>query len=127
MSTELTGGLAERFEKAIRLRDENDLEGALQLFLGLAQDYPQTPAVYGMLGHIYRKLDRHREAAQSFRKATQLSPESELASLGLFHSLRQLGDEDGALSEMKRFLEHAKSQEYDLILADLDNASEERN
>lgn len=127
MGTELTSGLEKRFERAIKLRDENDLEGALAVLLGLAEDYPQIPAVHGMLGHIYRKLDRHREAAKSFEKATQLSPNSELASLGLFHSLKQLGDEDGALSEMKRFLGRSQSHEYDLILAELDSCSEEHN
>jgi predicted Zn-dependent protease len=127
MSTEPTGGLKERFERAIKLRDENDLEGALAILLGLAEDYPQIPAVHGMLGHIYRKLHQHSEAAKSFGKATQLSPNSELASLGLFHSLKQLGDEDGALSEMKRFLGHSQSHEYDLILEELESSSEWHN
>ena len=97
MGTDLNTELRVRFERAIRLKDENDLGGALEVLLALAEDYPRTPAVFGMLGHIYRLLGRHRDASESFKKATKMSPDSELASLGLFHSLMELGDEQGGV------------------------------
>ena len=40
----------------------------------------------------------------SFRRAVLLSPHSELASVGLFHTLWASGKHDAALKEMERFL-----------------------
>jgi len=76
---------------------------------------------------VLRQLERYSEAAQSFKRATELSPDSELASLGLFQSLMDTGDKQAALSEMKRYLAGHKSEEYDLILEELTSSSNEKN
>jgi len=57
-----------------------------------------------------------------------LLPKSELASLGLFHSVWDKGDYDSAWGEMKRFfLAGGRSQDYDDILEEADSLPEENN
>ena len=54
-------------------------------------------------------------AVHSFEKAVKLAPNSELASLGLFHTLLETGDKKGAIREMNRFCSLAYSKEYQTI------------
>jgi hypothetical protein len=54
-----------------------------------------------------------------------LSPKSELASLGLFQSLNDIGRKDEAFTEMRRFLSLSKSDEYNRFLHDVNNSLSE--
>jgi predicted Zn-dependent protease len=109
-----------RFERALDLLHSGDAASARRILCKLADQYPSDPAVFGMLAAAYRKLNDHHEAARCFKKATELSPNSELASLGLYHSLLRCGDVIGAKAEMRRFLARRPSEEYELILAELE-------
>ena len=53
------------------------------------------------------------------KRAVELSPRSELASVGLFHSLWDLGKVNQAFAEMRRFLRLSDSPEYSKLLRDL--------
>jgi len=108
------------FEKATRLRDAGKLSEAAAVLVSLADRYPEDAPVHGMLGHVYDGLGKTREAAASFRRATDLAPRSELASISLFHALYELGDLDAAFAEMRRFKRTQRpSPEYDLLINDL--------
>jgi hypothetical protein len=63
-----------------------------------------------------------------FRKLVRLSPCSETASLGLFHSLWSLGREDEALEEIKRFqvLTNFGRADYRTIIAEINEKTAER-
>jgi len=64
------------------------------------------------LAHVCKLQGHHREAEEYFRAATETSPGLELASLGLFHTLRRLGRNTEALQEALRFLSTRESLGY---------------
>jgi predicted Zn-dependent protease len=107
------------FERALRLRDEGNLIEAETLLSRLAEKRPDVAAVHGVLGHVHDRLGKLREAADSFRRATNLSPGSELASISLFHALYELRDLDAAFEEMRRFRRRGPSPEYGQLISDL--------
>lgn len=92
---------------------------AIRLLVPLAEANPSRAAIWGSLGRAFFEAERWREAAAAFRQASILSPGSELASLGLFHSLWSTGAELEAFEEMRRFLMVAESDEYATLLHDL--------
>jgi len=108
------------FEQALRMRDEGKLAEAEELLLNLAERYPEAAFIQGILGDIQERRGRIAEAAASYRRATERSSASEVASISLFHALYQLGDLEGALAEMRRFRRRgAPSPMYDELIRDL--------
>ena len=101
--------------RAIDLKNEDRYEEAAQLLEYLRGTNPQSASVYALLGHALWEQGKLPEAVSSFRRAVELSPKSELASLGLFHTSMESGDMRGADAEMNRFLAVADSEEYDAI------------
>lgn len=78
-------------------------------------------AVHGYLGGIYlHSLDDPGSAEWHYRKSSTLSPRSERASLGLFHSLIGQRRVAEALEECRRFLEGSESAEYRQLLQEVD-------
>lgn len=107
------------FEEALRLRDAGKMVEAEAILSLLAHQRPEVAAVHGMLGDVLSRQGKTREAAASFRRATDLSPGSELASISLFHALYELGDIGAAFEEMRRFRRRGQSAEYDQLIRDL--------
>ena len=114
------------FNQALILRDQGDLQGALQLLSGIAESYPFA-ALFGVTGAIYRKIGDMENARRCFERAVALAPKSELASLNLFHALYKAGNKARAYSEMKRFLSLSKSEEYDRLRSELREEIEQYN
>ncbi len=108
--------LDEKIEKVLDLKKQGMYEDALREAENLIGKYPEIGSVYGLAASIYFELDRFEEAARKYKKATELSPKSEMASLGLFHSLWQIGSNDAAFEEMKRYMSIAESEEYNELL-----------
>ena len=106
------------FNRALETWRNGDGQLAVQILERLAAEYANQPAIFGMLGAIYRSLDDYELAVGNFQRAASLSPKSELASLGLFHSLWQVGRREEAMDEMSRFLLVAPSEEYALLIED---------
>ena len=98
------------------LRVKEDLNSALREFRILAEQYPDRPAIYGMMGHVLWELGELEKAMLCFRKVTELNPHSELGSLGLFHLLWELERFDEAFTEMRRYMSIADSEEYKTLL-----------
>ena len=109
---------------ALALHRQGDHRGAVGRLKRLVKSHPASGAVYGVLGKVYFEQDKFGEAAKWFQKTTAVAPDSELASLGLFHSLWQSDRPSEALAEAGRFLAHAESAEYAMILRDLTVAGE---
>jgi predicted Zn-dependent protease len=106
----------ELFKAALRHRDRADYEKALVILQQLSKRRPRSASVHAILGDVYWRQKRLKEAVGSFRRATKLSPNSELASLGLYHTLLESGREKAARAEMARFLALAPSKEYAAIV-----------
>ena len=94
-----------KFNEALKLRDKSEYNKAIRLLKDLLKENPDAPEIYGVLGGIYFNIDKYNEAFHYMKKTTILSPKSELASLGVFHSLWELGKKKEALEEMDRILE----------------------
>ena len=83
-----------------------------------AQDYDSAAVLYRLavaiapdqaiyrrsLGLTLRRLGQHEEAAQHFRRATQLDPTEAMAQFDLGNALLIVGDTAGAVESLQRFL-----------------------
>ena len=115
------------FTEAIELRDSGNLGLAIEKLSKILEDKPSlktATGVLGVMGNMYWDLKDYKSAAICYQKAVSNSPTSELASLGLFHSLWDLGDTDEAFEEMKRFLSLAESDEYVRLLKEIESADD---
>src|SRR3712207_2806544 len=112
MNAEERAKIEPEFDRALRLRDGGDLLGAAAIFERLDAEYPNRVAILGMWGSLYFRLRDWARALPLYRRAVELSPKSELASLGLFHSLWGVGRSEEAFAEMRRYLSVAESAEY---------------
>ncbi len=108
-----------RFNEALTLRDQGATQRALEALLQLNDEFPNQPAILGMTGSLYWALQEFSLAREFYLLTTQLSPRSELASLGLFHSLWQIGAQEDALREMERLERLRPSEEYRLLRQEL--------
>ena len=100
-------------------KNKGDIGEAIRKAKLLADELPTDPAVCGVLASLYFQVDKFDESAVFFKKAVDLSPASEVASLGLFHSLWSIGKKEEALKEMRRYLEISESEEYKNLLSEI--------
>ena len=119
VSTRADPGFARRFNEALKLRSAKRYSEAKEILLTLADENAKSASVFGILGDVYWHLNSLGDAIECFRRATELSPTSELASLGLFHTLWESEQTKPALNEMVRFLTGSHSPEYAKLLPEL--------
>jgi len=115
------------FDEAIKLRDGNDLPKAIDKFneaLELAVDTNKRyrAGILRVVGHLYYLQKDFDNARECLQEAVELSPDSELGSLGLFHTLWDMGDEWAAFREAKRFLSRHDSKKYFLMIEEMRDA-----
>lgn len=111
--------LRERFDEAVRLKESGNFDAARRVLLELRNDDPSSLAILAVLGHVCWEMKRLNEAITFFQEAVALRPDSEAVSLGLFHCLWESERIDDAFAEMKRFLADYESEEYERLLADI--------
>ncbi|HYQ00033.1 MAG TPA: tetratricopeptide repeat protein [Polyangiaceae bacterium] len=114
-----TDGINRVLSNATELASRGEFSKALGVLEPLAVSEPNDPRVLGVLAGVYFRQDRFEEAARYFRRATERSPRSELASLGLFHALWKLGEQLSAEQELTRFLSIRESEEYRMLLEEM--------
>jgi predicted Zn-dependent protease len=114
------------FQRALSLRNGGQLERAREAFQVLRSVRPEEPTAAVVLGGILLDLGLHDAAFDSFRDATRLRPRSELASLGVFHSLWDARRTIEALAEMRRFLTVSDCADYREIIRELWDESMQR-
>jgi tetratricopeptide (TPR) repeat protein len=111
------------FEEAIELRDAGDLANAVEkLKEALGMDPKHHPTVLLILGDLYHSQKDFNKARECQQETVRLSPDSELASLSLFHTLWDMGDKWAAFREAKRFLSRHDSKEYFLMIGEMRDA-----
>ncbi len=111
--------LRESLDRALKLQRAGRARQAARALEKLALTDPDSPTVVGLLGNLYLELGELEKAVFHLRRATALSPKSELASVGFFHSLWESELFTEALREMQRFLRMNESPEYAKLLRDL--------
>ena len=113
----------DEFEKllgqAIDLKNQERNGEAAHLLERLRETNPESASVHALLGDALWEQGKLAESIPAFRRAVVLSPKSEMASLGLFHTLMESGDKSSAVAEMRRFLGVADSEEYESLARSL--------
>ena len=108
------------FEQMIALWNEGKVEDALQIGDQLIKLEPESAAVNGIIGMIHLDSKQPKIAIGFCEKAVAKSPRSELASLGLFHSLWSAEAINQAMDEIQRFIcANPASEIYDEIIAEI--------
>ena len=95
------------------------LDAAINHLTSNAAEFPNAARLWGYLGFLYGEAGEDARAAHAFRKATSLSPHSEQASLGLFHSLWRAGKTNAAFDEMRRYVKSNDSPHYRQLIRDM--------
>ena len=111
--------LDELLQSAIDAFHAGQLDSAIALLAQRANIFPKAARLWGYLGFLYGEAGQHAKAERAFRKTTVLSPHSEQASLGLFHSLWNTGKTDAAFDEMRRFVKSNDSPRYRQLIRDM--------
>ena len=114
-----------RFDEAFRLRDADRRSEALEILLALEGANPKRAALLGMIATLYRELGDIEQSVKYFQRTVDISPRSELASLGVFHGLFALGRKNEAFAEMRRFMDRSDSPEYRRLMNDLNKTLSE--
>ncbi len=94
----------EILEKAIKLQNANRHKNALKILHTLESKYSKYSPLNGLIASSYYQTNDFEKSSKYFKKTLKLNPNSELASLGLFHSLLEIGKHKIAFTEMDRFL-----------------------
>lgn len=102
----------ESFKLFFDLREEKNYKKAVSVLKKLDFKYKNNSVINGLLGTAFFEMERYDKSRFHFKKATILNENSELASLGLFHSLSNLGSEILALKELNRYLANNKAVKY---------------
>ncbi len=85
-------------------------------------DYPNDKAkhgVYSVLAGVHLDLKEYAKALENFKKATDLNPKSELASLGLYVTYVELDSDEEAIGELIRYLKGNPAKLYKDTLEEL--------
>ena len=102
-------------DEALHLRQTGDLPTALRTVQPLLKITPRKASVAAIIGTLYFESKFWPQAAHWFGIAVRLNPDSERASLGLFHALWESDKRREALSEMARFRATHHAPEYDTL------------
>jgi tetratricopeptide (TPR) repeat protein len=110
------------FEVGIELRNKGELRDSINMFSKILRHYPtdkRTYLIYSVLAGVHADLEEHDKALINFRKATELNPKSELASLGLYVTLAKLDRDEEAIYELIRYLKSHPADLYKDTLQEL--------
>ena len=110
------------FGLAIELRNKGQYQDSINVLnkiLDNFSDDSKIRGVYTVLAGIYRNLGENDKALTNFKKATELNPKSELASLGLYITFVELDRDVEAIHEMIRYLSSYPADLYKDTLSEL--------
>ncbi|HTR55612.1 MAG TPA: hypothetical protein VMJ10_33275 [Kofleriaceae bacterium] len=114
--------LSPMFDRAMELRDGRRFDEAVELLEQLVQQLgPEGGRLsahsHMQIGRIRKLQKRPVDSERHFREAVRIAPRLELASLGLFHAIHNLGRHADALGEVVRYLSLRESLGYRELLA----------
>jgi hypothetical protein len=106
-------------EEAILLNNKELYKEALVILLSIEAKYKKSSVINGLIASAFYAIKEYGISTDYFKKTTKLKPSSELASLGLFHSLWELKEYKRAYKEMDRFLFSNVANNYKVTLKEL--------
>ena len=107
------------FNKAIKLQNNNRHKNALKILFSLEGKYSKFSPLYGLIASSFFQAQDFKNSTKYFKKTLKLNPRSELASLGLFHSLEKIGKLKNASMEMDTFLSNNKASLYKATILEM--------
>jgi tetratricopeptide (TPR) repeat protein len=110
------------FELGIELRDKGELRDSINVFSKILSDYQDNKiehGVHSVLAGVHFDLREYDKAFVNFKKATELNPKSELASLGLYVTYVKLDRDEEAIRELIRYLKNYPAKLYKDTLEEL--------
>lgn len=105
--------------KAIGLQVSGRHKDALKMLHDLESQNSDLSSLYGLIASSYYQLCDYKMSTLYFEKTLKLNPSSELASVGLFHSLEKGGKLKKAFLEMERFLAVNEPKLYTTTLLEM--------
>ncbi|HVT79916.1 MAG TPA: hypothetical protein VHM90_04610 [Phycisphaerae bacterium] len=109
----------EILDAALAHRQAGDLKSAIDAIDPLLRVSPPKASQAMIIATLFFESEAWKSAAHWFGVAARLNPDSEKASLGLFHSLWEMDNRREALTEMARYRASHHSAEYDALHRDL--------
>lgn len=104
-------------ERAHRLYDSGNYEGALETLKEALRLYPHSVELYVGLGYTRLAREEFAWARQSFEKSLVLDPENEDALVGLGEVFLRLGRRDEAMALFDQARRTGCAEDLDLLLA----------
>ncbi len=111
-------------DEAIGLRDRGQEAEAIKLLEEVVSEHPNSCAAHVILGGLRWDHEDLDGARWCFAEAARISPQLEMASLGLFHTSYKLGHKGAAIAEIRRFLSVSESAEYRKLIENLKQKGE---
>lgn len=91
-------------EEASELLEEERYQDALLALRDVLRRSPQNPYAFFLLGQALWELGQIEPARDAYRAAVRISPDYLGARVALSHTLRRLGDLQGAINQAKEAL-----------------------
>jgi arylsulfatase A-like enzyme/tetratricopeptide (TPR) repeat protein len=86
-------------------KDDAAFDEVVTMLNDVVREDPKVIDAWFMLGNVYAKVGRAREAIQYFQHALALKPDDDMAVVNLANAYRQIGRDDEALVGFQRFLQ----------------------
>ena len=102
--------------KIIELTNKGQFKEAIRGLRPLLKKHPASSSICFVAAKFYYESGKYYSSCKYFKKLVLLKSDSEIASLGLYHSLCNLGKEMLALKELKRFIRINKPVHYKLTI-----------
>ena len=104
-------------ERAHRLYDEGDYDGAIEMLKEGLVLYPHAVDLYVGLGYTRLAREEYAWARQAFAQALALEPDNEDALVGAGEALFRLGRDEEALKHFDRVWRNGAADDLDLLLS----------
>lgn len=104
---------------ALSLKSQGQYSKGLKIMKQIEKQYPNNSVVHGIIASLYYEKNDFEKSEKYFRKTVELNPNSELASLGLFHSLIFLNKVNEALYELRNFVKNHPVKLYKITIDEL--------
>lgn len=106
-------------EKIFQHKSNKQFAQGLRILKVLEKRFPNDSIIIGLMATFYFERKKFVYSAKYFKKGTILNPDSEISSLGLFHSLINIDRMTLALKELRRFVKSNKYKHYKTTIKEL--------
>jgi len=110
-----------QLEEVFSLKAKAKFKEGISLLKQMNIKFKSDRKILGLLGTLFYQLEDYNNSSKYFKKASVVNPNSELSSLGLFHSYMELGKIMSALKEITRFCKVNSPQRYKITIQELND------